>query len=62
MTNEETKQLELELKEAAQELTAFGSNTKFHPDNIEVSRAMQDNVVRLSRMIKTNKKKNYVHD
>ena len=55
MTN--TKALEIELQEAARELTAFGSNTKFHPDNIEVSRAMQDRVVRLSRMIKTIKKK-----
>lgn len=55
MTNE-TKTLEIELREATQELTAFGSNTKFHPDNIEVSRVMQDRVVRLKRMIKAIKK------
>lgn len=54
MTNE--KALEAELREATQELTAFGSNNKFHPDNIEVSRVMQDNVVRLKRMIKAIKK------
>ena len=54
MTNE--KALEIELREATQELTAFGSNNKFHPDNIEVSRAMQDRVVRLKRTIKAIKK------
>jgi hypothetical protein len=57
MTNDEKKAIEDELKEATQELTAFGSNTRFHPDNLEVSRGMQDRVVRLSRMINKRTKK-----
>lgn len=55
MTNV-TIALETELREATQELTAYGSKIKFHPDNIEVSRKMQDRVVMLKRMIKTIEK------